>query len=104
MAEEKKRKIVTKVNTSEKVSADMDTSITDFHKLSLDKFEEGSLKIVVKKENNEIKKQELELEGGLAVSHKEIGQLVLDQAIKSLGTATDGEVKIVYKTELDFLN
>ncbi len=101
MAEKKEKKVKSKVDTTEKISGDIDTLLNDMSKLSLDKITNGKMKIKVVKENDVITKDELVITGILSEEHKASATKAKEHAHTTLKAVTDGEIKIEFESELE---
>jgi len=101
MAEKKRRKIATKVDTTQKFIHEIDKMLDDMSIMSIGKMTTGKMKVVVRKENDVITKDVLEITGELSEEHKTLALKIQELVNADLKSVVDGEVKVVFDTEIE---
>lgn len=103
MAEDKKKRIKTKVRTTEKVPTDVDNALNEMAKLFLNKPVTGEMDLLIKKKGGEIVINEYTISKSLGAEYQQLGDKIKESAIASLGGVKDGRIRVLFETENEFI-
>ncbi|MDG1476546.1 MAG: hypothetical protein P8Q14_05330 [Vicingaceae bacterium] len=103
MADEKRKKVKTKVKASGKSPAGVDAALDNMTKLFIEKPITGEMDYLIKKQNGEIVVNEYLMSESLktASGYAELGAQIQELAQASLAGVTDGKIKVLFESKFE---